>query len=164
MWYGTPEQVTGLEDAVGEAAIENALDKLARVAVVTETDAQAEYVDSEYDVGGTVSIETLAAEDDDFELVDPLPPPESPDLLTVGAYSNKTLKPLGKAVGSLLKTPNNPEVIFERAGQGTLGVSAMLCAPFEGGMIYPEYISGQRYPFYAPQVWMRQRRIIIQTT
>lgn len=172
VWYGTPDRVTGTEDAVGETAIESALDNLARVAVVTETDAQAEYVESEYDVEGTVSIETLAAEDDDFELVDSLPelpPPESPDLLpTVGAYSNKMFKPLGKAVGSLLKTPNNPrgnpEIIFERAGQNTLGVSTMLCASFKGKVIYSENMSSQRYSFYAPQVWMRQRRIIMPTT
>jgi acrylyl-CoA reductase (NADPH)/3-hydroxypropionyl-CoA dehydratase/3-hydroxypropionyl-CoA synthetase len=172
IWYGTPDRVTGTEDDVGEAAIESALDNLARVAVVTATDAQAEHVESEYDVEGTVSIETLAEEDDGFEFVDSLPelpPPESPDLLpTVGAYSNKMFKPLGKAVGGLLRTPNNPrgnpDVVFERAGQNTLGVSTMLCAPFKGEVVYSEDMSGQRYSFYAPQVWMRQRRIIMPTT
>lgn len=132
----------------------------------------SEYVESEYDVEGTVSVETLTAEDDGFELVDSLPklpPPESPDLLsTVGAYSNKMFKPLGKAVGSHLRTPNNPrgnpEVVFERAGQNTLGVSTMLCAPFKGEVIYSEDMSDQRYSFYAPQVRMRQRRIVMPTT
>lgn len=172
VWYGTPDGVSGTEDPVGEAAIEAALDRLARVAVVTDTDAGAEHVEATHDVEGTVSLETLATEDDDFEFVEALPelpPPESPDLLpTVGAYSNRMFKPLGKAVGGLLRTPNNPrgnpDVIFERAGQNTLGVSTMLCAPFEGEVVYSEAMAGRRYSFYAPQVWMRQRRIFMPTT
>jgi acrylyl-CoA reductase (NADPH)/3-hydroxypropionyl-CoA dehydratase/3-hydroxypropionyl-CoA synthetase len=172
VWYGTPDSVSGTEDAVGEAAIESALDALARVAVVTETDEQAEYVESEYDVEGAVSVETLAAEDEGFEFVEALPelpPPESPDLLpTVGEYSNKMFKPLGKAVGGLLRTPNNPrgnpDVVFERAGHNTLGVSTMLCAPYKGEVVYSEDMSGRRYSFYAPQVWMRQRRVLMPTT
>lgn len=172
VWYGTPEDVSGTEDEVGEAAIESALDQLARVAVVTETDAQAEYVESEYDIEGAVSLETLEAEDDGFEFVESLPElphPESPDLLpTVGEYSGKMFKPLGMAISGFLQTPNNPhgnpDVIFERAGQNTLGVSTMLCSDFKGEVVYAEDMSGRRYSFYAPQVWMRQRRIFMPTT
>lgn len=172
VWYGTPEGVSGEVDEVGAAAIKAANERLARVAVVSETDAQAEHVEAEFDVEGVVSVETLEREDDDFEWVDALPelpPPESPDLLpTVGAYSNKMFKPIGKAVGGILRTPNNPrgnpDVIFERAGQNTLGVSTMLCASFHGEVVYAEEMAGRRYSFYAPQVWMRQRRIFMPTT
>ncbi|MGM0606460.1 MAG: zinc-binding dehydrogenase [Halobacteriota archaeon] len=172
VWYGTPDGISGTDDAVGETAIQEGLDNLARVAVVTETDAQAAFVEDTYDVEGTVSLETVAKADDEFEFVEALPelpPPESPDLLpTVGAYSNKMFKPLGKAIGGLLRTPNNPrgnpDVIFERAGQNTLGVSTMLCAPYKGEVVYAEDMSGHRYSFYAPQVWMRQRRIFMPTT
>ena len=173
VWYGTPEDVDGTEDPVGAAAIEAALDRNARVAVVTETDAQADHVEDAYDVEGTVSIETLEAETDGFEFVDPMPhfpAPSEPDALAaaVGEYMGKMFKPVGKAVGQLLATPNNPrgnpEVIFERAGQNTLALSTMLCASFQGNVVFAEEMSGRRYSFYAPQVWMRQRRIYMPTT
>lgn len=173
VWYGTPETVDGATDKVGAAAIEAALDRRARVAVVTETAEQADAVETSYDVEGTVSLETLAAENDDFEFIDSLPPlpkPSQPDELaaTIGEYSNKMFKPIGIATGDFLATPNNPrgnpDIVFERAGQNTLGVSTMLCAPFMGNVVYSEDMSGQRYSFYAPQVWMRQRQILMPTT
>lgn len=173
VWYGTPDHVDGTKDDVGEAAIRAALDAKARVAVLTETDAQASYVGDEYSLAGTVSIESLARDNDDFEFVDALPElpsPYEPDALaaTVGEYSGKMFKPIGIAIGQHLGTPlnprGNPDVIFERAGQNTLGVSTMLCAPFMGNVVYSEDMSGQRYSFYAPQVWMRQRRIFMPTT
>ena len=40
----------------------------------------------------------------------------------------------------------------------------MLSAPFEGTVVYSEEMSGRRYSFYAPQVWMRQRRIYMPST
>lgn len=172
VWYGTPDDVSGEVDETGAAAIEAANDRLARVAVITETDAQADHVGSTFDVEGVVSIESIAEEDEGFEWVEALPelpPPESPDLLpTVGVYSNKMFKPIGKAIGGFLRTPNNPrgnpDVVFERAGQNTLGVSTMLCASFHGEVVFAEDMVGQRYSFYAPQVWMRQRRIYMPTT
>ena len=173
VWYGTPEDVDGTRDTVAEAAIQAALEHNARVAVVTATNEQAAYVESEYDVEGTVSIETLNEESDGFEYLDSLPhlpDPSEPDALAaaIGEYMGKMFKPMGIAVSELLATPNNPrgnpEVVFERAGQNTLALSTMLCAPFEGKLVFSEDMSGQRYSFYAPQVWMRQRRIYMPTT
>jgi acrylyl-CoA reductase (NADPH)/3-hydroxypropionyl-CoA dehydratase/3-hydroxypropionyl-CoA synthetase len=173
VWYGTPERIGGTTDEVGAAAIEAALDRRARVAVVTETAEQADLIKSTYDIDGAVSLETLAAENGDFAFVDSLPSlpkPSQPDELaaTIGEYSSKMFKPIGRATGEFLATPNNPrgnpDVVFERAGQNTLGVSTMLCAPFMGNVVYSEDMSEQRYSFYAPQVWMRQRRIFMPTT
>ena len=35
--------------------------------------------------------------------------------------------------------------------------------PFTGRVVYAEDVGGGRYTFYAPQVWMRQRRIYMPT-
>jgi acrylyl-CoA reductase (NADPH)/3-hydroxypropionyl-CoA dehydratase/3-hydroxypropionyl-CoA synthetase len=35
--------------------------------------------------------------------------------------------------------------------------------PYTGRVVYSEEMVGQRYSFYAPQVWMRQRRIYMPT-
>jgi acrylyl-CoA reductase (NADPH)/3-hydroxypropionyl-CoA dehydratase/3-hydroxypropionyl-CoA synthetase len=173
VWYGTPADIEGLEDETGEAAIRAALERQARVAVVTDTDDQAHYVETEYDVEGTVSLETLARENDRFEWVPAmpaLPDPENPDALSaaIDDYMDKMFKPVGIAVGQHLETPNNPRgnphVIFERAGQNTLGTSTMICSSFQGEVVYAEEMAGSRYSFYAPQVWMRQRRIYMPTT
>ncbi|MFC6734147.1 zinc-binding dehydrogenase [Haladaptatus sp. DYSN1] len=173
VWYGTPDHVEGDQDAVGAQAIEAALDRNARVAVLTETDSQAEHVGATYDVAGVASIETIRAESDGFEFVrslPELPAPSEPDALaaTVGEYMGKMFKPLGIALGGILKTPNNPrgnpDVVFERAGQNTLAVSTMLSAPYQGSVVFAEEMADSRYSFYAPQVWMRQRRIYMPTT
>jgi acrylyl-CoA reductase (NADPH)/3-hydroxypropionyl-CoA dehydratase/3-hydroxypropionyl-CoA synthetase len=42
-----------------------------------------------------------------------------------------------------------------------LGVSTSLVKPFTGRVVFTEDMSGRRYTFYAPQVWMRQRRILM---
>lgn len=173
VWYGTPEDTTGATDETGEDAIRAALGRQARVAVVTETDAQAAYVEDAHDVEGTVSLETLERENDRFEWVPSmpaLPDPEDPDALSavIDDYMDSMFKPIGIAVGELLETPSNPRgnphVIFERAGQNTLGTSTMICHPFRGEVVFAEAMVGSRYSFYAPQVWMRQRRIYMPTT
>jgi acrylyl-CoA reductase (NADPH)/3-hydroxypropionyl-CoA dehydratase/3-hydroxypropionyl-CoA synthetase len=85
----------------------------------------------------------------------------------VREFQDKTLKPFGSAVGKLLKSPDNPrgapDIVLERAGQDTLGVTSALVKPFTGRIVYAEDMAGQRYNFYAPQVWTRQRRIIMPT-
>ena len=40
----------------------------------------------------------------------------------------------------------------------------MLCAPFEGEVVYAEAMADRRCSFYAPRVWMRQHRIHTPTT
>ncbi|KAB1191243.1 MULTISPECIES: zinc-binding dehydrogenase [Haloferax] len=173
VWYGTPEDIEGTYDDVGEDAIEAGLERNARVAVLTDTAAQAEYVESEYDVEGAVSLEAIEEQSDRFEYLDTLPElpaPSQPDELAsaVGSYMGKMFKPLGIATGEFLATPNNPrgnpDVVFERAGQNTLTVSTMLSAPYQGSVVFSEEMRGNRYSFYAPQVWMRQRRIFMPTT
>ncbi|MDY6776294.1 MAG: enoyl-CoA hydratase-related protein [Halobacteria archaeon] len=173
VWYGTPEDVEGVEDEVGEEAIEAAIDNDARVAVVTETDEQKEYVEDSYDVEGVVSLDEIDEESDRFEWLDTmpqLPGPSNPDELSaaIGDYMNKMFKPIGIAVGQILKTPDNPrgnpEVIFERAGQNTLSASTMMCSSYMGKVVFSEEMEGDRYSFYAPQVWMRQRRIYMPST
>lgn len=40
----------------------------------------------------------------------------------------------------------------------------MLCSPHQGTVVYAEDMADRRYSFYAPQVWMRQRRILMPTS
>jgi enoyl-CoA hydratase/carnithine racemase len=79
-------------------------------------------------------------------------------------YQERTLKPFGQAVGRLLATPDNPrgspDLIVERAGQDTLGVSTFLARPFTGVVVYLEPTATQRLSFYAPNVWMHGKRIL----
>jgi acrylyl-CoA reductase (NADPH)/3-hydroxypropionyl-CoA dehydratase/3-hydroxypropionyl-CoA synthetase len=44
-----------------------------------------------------------------------------------------------------------------------LGVSTSLVKPFTGRVVFTEDMSSRRYTFYAPQVWTRQRRILMPT-
>ncbi|MFQ3639631.1 MAG: hypothetical protein SNJ62_06440 [Chloracidobacterium sp.] len=85
----------------------------------------------------------------------------------VRLFNEINFKPFASAVGRLLAGPDNPrgypDMIFERAGQDTLGISTTLVKPYTGRVVYAEDMSGRRYSFYAPQVWMRQRRIDMPT-
>jgi acrylyl-CoA reductase (NADPH)/3-hydroxypropionyl-CoA dehydratase/3-hydroxypropionyl-CoA synthetase len=56
-----------------------------------------------------------------------------------------------------------PDVVFERAGRDGLGLATSLVKPNVGKVVYAEDLSGRRLSFYAPQVWMRQRRILMPT-
>ena len=63
----------------------------------------------------------------------------------------------------MLKSADNPrgypDLVMERAHHDTLALSTMLIKPYTGRVVYCEEMQGNRYSFYAPQVWMRQRRI-----
>jgi enoyl-CoA hydratase/carnithine racemase len=80
------------------------------------------------------------------------------------AYQDATLKPFGQAVGRLLATADNPrgnpDLIVERAGQDTLGVSTFMARPFTGVVVYLEDTAEDRLSFYAPNVWMHQKRVL----
>jgi acrylyl-CoA reductase (NADPH)/3-hydroxypropionyl-CoA dehydratase/3-hydroxypropionyl-CoA synthetase len=82
-------------------------------------------------------------------------------------YQDRVMKPFGSAIGRILRSPDNPrgapDLIVERAGQDTLGVSTSLVKPFTGRVVFAEDMAGQRFTFYAPQVWTRQRRILMPT-
>jgi acrylyl-CoA reductase (NADPH)/3-hydroxypropionyl-CoA dehydratase/3-hydroxypropionyl-CoA synthetase len=178
LYYGAGEgDGRGVEDPVGLECIEAARTAGARVVVATYTDAQREFLQSlgfGESVKGVVSIEEIKRrEGQDFEL--PTALPRLPDAKrqtalfkeAVRAYQERTIKPFGNAVGRLLRSAENPrgapDVVVERAGHDTLGVSTSLVKPFTGRVVYLEDLSGRRFTFYAPQVWMRQRRILMPT-
>ena len=83
------------------------------------------------------------------------------------AFTDEVFKPLGQAVGTHLRTPKNPrgypDVVFERADHDALFVSTMLAKPHTGTVVYSEDMADTRYSMYAPQVWMRQRDVLMPT-
>jgi len=152
----------GADDAVGADAVATALRAGARVVVATRTDAEAAAVQAAHRVAGTVSLETLARR---AGLTWPEAMPDyDTDADGFRAYQDTTLKPFGLAVGRLLAAPDNPrgnpDVIVERAGQDTLGISTFLARPFTGVVVYLEDTADDRLSFYAPNVWMHQKRVL----
>jgi acrylyl-CoA reductase (NADPH)/3-hydroxypropionyl-CoA dehydratase/3-hydroxypropionyl-CoA synthetase len=174
LYYGADG---GVEDAVGLECIEAARGAGAKLVVATYTDAQREFLQSlgfGESVKGVVSLEELhRREGEDFEW--PRHLPRMPDAKretvafkeAVRAFQERTIKPFGNAVGRLLRSADNPrgapDLIVERAGHDTLGVSTSLVKPFTGRVVYLEDLSGRRFTLYAPQVWMRQRRVLMPT-
>jgi enoyl-CoA hydratase/carnithine racemase len=157
--------VTSGDDPVGGDAIAAALAAGARAVVVTQSDGAATRVRETWQVAGTVSLETLAARTG-FEW-----PATMPDYDADGdgyrRYQERTLKPFGMAVGRLLATADNPrgypDVIVERGAQDTLGTSTFLARPFTGVVVYMEATEDRRFAFYAPNVWMHQKRVLFPT-
>ncbi|MEM6583957.1 MAG: AMP-dependent synthetase, partial [Pseudomonadota bacterium] len=54
-----------------------------------------------------------------------------------------------------------PDVVFERRGRDGLALASSLVKPNVGKVVYAENLKGMRLSFYAPQVWMRQRHILM---
>jgi acrylyl-CoA reductase (NADPH)/3-hydroxypropionyl-CoA dehydratase/3-hydroxypropionyl-CoA synthetase len=166
-----------LIDEVGLEMIEAARAAGARIVVATLVNGQREFVQSlgfGDSVRGVVTIEELRRRDgDDFDW--PASLPRMPDARreaaafkeSVRAFQERTTKPFGAAVGRVLRSADNPrgapDIILERAGHDALGVSTALVKPFTGRVVYAEDMSDRRFTFYAPQVWTRQRRIIMPT-
>ncbi|HEV8471310.1 MAG TPA: enoyl-CoA hydratase-related protein [Methylomirabilota bacterium] len=150
-----------LEDATGLEAIAAALRMRARVVAVTRTDAQAGHLKMVGGLAGTVSLETLGTTRG-FVWPDAMPDYDV-DADGYRRYQDATLKPFGQAVGRVLATADNPrgnpDVIVERAGQDTLGTSTFIARPFTGRVLYVEPSEGRRFSFYAPNVWMHQKRV-----
>ncbi|MFC4541157.1 AMP-binding protein [Halosolutus amylolyticus] len=176
VYYGTDTGDDDVVDETGLRAIEDAREAGARIAVVTYTDEQQEFVESlGYGdaVEGTVSIEGLKRREDDFRWPETLPDlpdaQEDPETFrrTVQQFTDEVFKPLGRAVGEHLRTPKNPrgypDVVFERADHDALFVSTMLTKPHTGTVVYSEDLEDNRYSMYAPQVWMRQRDVLMPT-
>ncbi len=165
----------GVVDPVGVEAIEAGCSAGARVAVLTDTIEQREFVSSlgfGAQLTGVVSVEQIQRRfGDDFDPPGPLAP--MPDPFTesaafkesVRAFSDRTLKPVGSAIGPLLRNTMDrrglPDVVFERSGRDSLALATALVKPNTGKVVYAEDLSGRRLSFYAPQVWMRQRRILM---
>ena len=175
LYYGP--RSTALLDATGLEMIEAVRAMGARTVVATSTDAQREFVQSlgfEDAVAGVVSLEDVRRRfgaNFDWPTTMPRLADARQDIetfrLAVRDFQDRTLKPFGAAVGALLKSPDNPrgapDLILERAGHDALGVSTALVKPFTGRVVYCEEMAGRRYAFYAPQVWTRQRRILMPT-
>ena len=175
IYYGP--RSTELLDETGLEMIEAARRFNARSVVATTTDGQREFLQSlglEDAIEGIVSLEAIRRrEGANFLWPDTMPrlPDAKVDIdafkAAVRDYQDRVMKPFGSAVGKILRSPDNPrgspDLIFERANQDTLGVSTSLVKPFTGRVIFAEDLTGRRFTFYAPQVWTRQRRIIMPT-
>ena len=174
VFYGP--RTTELVDSVGLEMIEAVRALRGRCVVAATTDGQREFLQSlgfEDAIAGVVSLEEIGRRSSEFEW--PRTMPRLPDAKTatetfrqaVRDFQDHTLKPFGAAVGKLLRSPDNPrgapDVILERAGHDALGVSTSLVKPFTGRVVYCEEMVGRRYAFYAPQVWTRQREILMPT-
>ena len=174
MVYG-PGAEDGIVDPVAVEAIEVGCTLGAQVAVLTDTVPQREFVSSlgfGTRMTGVVSIEELKRRfGDEFDPPGPfapLPDPftESPAFKeAVRRFSDRTLKPVGSAIAPLLRNTLDrrglPDVVFERSGRDGLALATSLVKPNVGKVVYAEDLAGCRLSFYAPQVWMRQRRILM---
>ena len=174
--YG-PGAEDGIVDNVAIEAIEVACQNGGQVAVLVDTIAQREFVSSlgfGPRVRGVVSIEEIAKRlGDDF--MPPGPFPGMPDPFTeslafreaVREFSDKTLKPIGSAIAPALRNTLDkrglPDIVFERRGRDGLALASALVKPNTGRVVYAEDLEGQCFSFYAPQVWTRQRRILMPT-
>jgi acrylyl-CoA reductase (NADPH)/3-hydroxypropionyl-CoA dehydratase/3-hydroxypropionyl-CoA synthetase len=166
-----------LLDPVGLEAIDAVRAAGGRLVVATMSDAQREFVQSlgfGDAVRGVVSLEEIRRKEGaDFDW--PRALPAMPDAKretgrfkeSVRQFQDRTMKPFGSAIGRWLRSGDNPrgypDLIIERAGHDALAASTSLVKPFTGRVVYCEPMQGRRYTFYAPQVWMRQRRIIMPT-
>ena len=175
LYYGPG--ATDLLDEVGLEMIEAARRFNARTVVAATTDGQREFLQSlglEDAIAGIVSLESIRRREGvNFEWPDTMP--RLPDAKTdieafkaaVRDYQDRVMKPFGSAVGKILQSPDNPrgapDLVMERCGQDTLGISTSLVKPFTGRVVFAEDMSGQRFTFYAPQVWTRQRKILMPT-
>ncbi|MFZ9708170.1 MAG: AMP-binding protein [Steroidobacteraceae bacterium] len=175
LYYGVDG--AALLDPVGLEAIEAVRTAGGRLVVATMSDAQREFVQSlgfGDAVRGVVSLEDLhRKEGRDFDWPKSLPamPDAKRDTANfkeaVRQFQERTMKPFGTAIGRWLRSADNPrgypDLIIERAGHDALAASTSLVKPFTGRVVYCETMQGRRYTFYAPQVWMRQRRILMPT-
>lgn len=175
LFYGPGS--SDLLDETGLEMIEAARLFNARSVVATTTDGQREFLQSlglEDAIEGIVSLETIKRrEGANFYWPDTMPrlPDAKADIevfkAAVRDYQDRVMKPFGSAVGKILRSPDNPrgspDLVFERVGQDTLGISTSLVKPFTGRVIFAEDLQGSRFTFYAPQVWTRQRKIIMPT-
>lgn len=156
------------------AAIEAARAAGGRIVVVTDDDAERAFVLSlgfGDAVAGAVSLAEIHRRVSHFVWPERLPDlPDARDETAafkeaVRDFNEYSFKPIGAAVGRLLRTANNPrgmpDVVVERAHRDSLSVTSMMVKAYTGRVVYTGDMGGRRYSFYAPQVWMRQRRILM---
>lgn len=174
--YG-PGAEDEIVDSVAIEAIEVGCSVGAQVAVLADTVSQREFVNSlgfGTRLSGVVSVEEIRRRlGNEFDPPGPfaaLPDPFKESAAfkeAVRRFSDRTLKPVGSAVAPLLRNTLDrrglPDVVFERSGRDGLALATSLVKPNLGRVVYSEDLSGMRLSFYAPQVWMRQRRILMPT-
>ena len=172
--YG-PGADDGIVDRVAIEAIEVGCQRGAQIAVLVDTVPQREFVNSlgfGAQVKGVVSLEEIERRlGDDFDPPGPFAAMPNPFTESqafkeaVRLFSDRTLKPIGSAIAPFLRNTLDkrglPDIVFERAGRDGLALATSLVKPNVGKVVYAEELSGQRFTFYAPQVWMRQRRILM---
>ena len=178
VFYGAG--AVGLRDDMALSAIEAARESGARICVVTDQDSERDFVLSlgyGEALAGAVSLAEIKRRVPHFVWPDTMPDLPDPQRETaafkeaVRLFTEETFKPLGQAVGRILRSADNPrgmpDVVVERARRDTLAVSTMIVKPHTGRVVYCGDMApdghGRRYSFYAPQVWMRQRRILMPT-
>ncbi|THB73311.1 MAG: acetyl-CoA synthetase [Gammaproteobacteria bacterium] len=168
VYYGdgkTIQDITGLE------TIEILRESGARVVVITETREQCSYVNSMgfgESIVGIFSLENLAIENQDFQWFSGMPVLPDPMINAnkfrdgIRQFTSKTYLPVAKKVGSFFGDSKfKVDVVIERAHKDSLAVSSMLVKPLTGRVIYLGDMGGKRYSFYAPQVSIQQRTIIM---
>lgn len=175
IFYGTKDE--SILDEKGLECIEAARELRARIVVCTMHDSQREFVRSMgfgESILGIFSVDELKHRKGHRfvwpKTMPPLPNPKTEPKAfkeAVRWYQEFVFKPFASHVGPLFKSLSdargNPDLIIERADQDTLALSSMLIKPYTGRVVYFEDMSKKRYSFYAPQVWMRQRRIYMPT-
>jgi len=159
IYYG----MDGDNDSNGLEAIDEAISRGARIAVAARTKAQATFLESKYGnkLVGIITVEDLEGSGSfkwptqvpDFDVIEDRDERDR----TRSRFEEKTLKVFGKAVRDII---GDPDVVVERASQNTLGMSSFIVKKFTGRVVYFENMKGRRYNFYAPTVWMNQRKIL----
>jgi acyl-coenzyme A synthetase/AMP-(fatty) acid ligase/enoyl-CoA hydratase/carnithine racemase/NADPH:quinone reductase-like Zn-dependent oxidoreductase len=152
------------DDGVALEAIRAAEERGARVAALTNTDAQSARLNRDPEIAarlaGTVSLESLRR-GARFEWPERMPDSDR-DPARHERYETFTLKPLATAVGRLLRGPGEhrgqPDIVFARGDEDTLAADLFMARPHTGAVVYAEP-RRRAYTLYAPQVWMRQRRV-----
>ena len=170
VYYGdgkTVQDITGLE------TIEILRESGARVVVITDTIEQCQYVNSMgfgESLVGILSLEKLAEENPAFEWFNGMPVLPDPMINAnkfregIRKFTSKTYSPIARKVGAFFGSSKfKVDVVIERAHKDTLAISSMLVKPLTGRVIYLGDMGGKRYSFYAPQVSIQQRTIIMPT-
>jgi acrylyl-CoA reductase (NADPH)/3-hydroxypropionyl-CoA dehydratase/3-hydroxypropionyl-CoA synthetase len=172
IFYGSRNSEVRDDQAL--AVIESGRSASLRIVVVTDTDAERDFVLSlgfGDAIVGALSLDEVRRREPNFywpETMPELPDPASDNFKdAVRLMNDNTLKPIGKAVGKFLRSEDNPkgqpDIIIERTNTDSLFASTMLVKPFTGAVIFCGDMQDRRFSFYAPQVWMRQRRILMPT-
>ncbi len=171
IYYGQDEG--GALDAVGLECVEAAMEFGAKIVICTRNNVQREFVKSLGFGDAVVGIfsveEVIRQEGGEFVLPKTMPPLPDPRKDTeafkeaVRWYQEHVFKPFASKVGKFFGGRNTPDLIIERSSQDTLALSTMLVKSFTGRVVFVEDLGHKRYSFYAPQVWMRQRRIFMPT-